>query len=96
MQHHEELWTSKNGKWKILNQKDGLIDDYTLSVKQVGDTMWVGTLSGLSIYDGETFTNFSAQNGLGGNEIHDIVVHDGRVYVGTDAGITVFDAGELK
>jgi len=49
--------------------------------------IWIGTQSGLCYYDGIRFTAFTTADGLGGNNIADIVEdHQGNLWVGTSGG----------
>ena len=76
-------------RWRTYDETDGLIDDYALAVREVDGRMWVGTLSGLSIIDGETVVNLDESDGLSGREVHDILPVGNRVYLATDAGVTI-------
>ncbi|MBR58741.1 MAG: hypothetical protein CMH54_12065 [Myxococcales bacterium] len=82
----------KDGQWTTLTTQDGLLDDYTLSVQQIGNDIWIGSLSGLSILRGETVTNISTTDGLAGNEVHATVPYKGLIYVATNGGLSVVDS----
>lgn len=77
------------GRWKTFAAADGLIDDYTLSVKEIAGKMWVGSLSGLSILDDNSIINLTVNEGLSGNEVHDMLEYQGLIYLATDGGLTV-------
>ncbi len=83
----------KDGRWSTLTTQDGLLDNYTLSVQQIGTDIWIGSLSGLSILRGETVTNISTTDGLAGNEVHATVPYKGLIYVATNGGLSVVDSG---
>ncbi|MCZ7582078.1 MAG: hypothetical protein M5R36_01405 [Deltaproteobacteria bacterium] len=85
----------EGGRWTTFTTDDGLVDDYILAVRPAGEYVFVGTLSGLSIVGPDGIDNFSAREGLGGEEVHDILIHGGRVYLATDGGITVLEGGIL-
>lgn len=74
-----ETWTSSNG----------LLDDYTLTVREIFGAIWVGTLSGLSIIKDEEVVNLTTLQGLSGNEIHDIISYRDRIWVATNGGLSV-------
>ncbi len=51
---------------------------------------WIGGRNGLSHFDGETFTLFTTQDGLAGNDIRDICEdRDGRLWIATGNGLSV-------
>ncbi|RKU12424.1 hypothetical protein C6503_17555 [Candidatus Poribacteria bacterium] len=55
---------------KILTQADGLASDTVLIVLEDSHgTMWFGTRSGLTRYDGENFRTFTTEDGLAQNTI---------------------------
>lgn len=84
-----------DGALSTLAHEQGLVDDYTLSVSAIGDTVWVGTLSGVSVVrDHRVIQNLSTRDGLSGNEVHDAVELDGHVWLATDAGLSVLAAAQ--
>ena len=78
------------GAWRRVTTAQGLADDATLALADIDGAMWVGTLAGLSIIDGDTVTTLSVRDGLSGPEVHDILADGDRVIVATDAGLTVY------
>ncbi len=64
--------------WKVIEDKDGRI--------------WIGTNDGLSILEGDTFTNFTTDNGLPYNTIRGLTeMKNGDIWIGTDKeGIAIF------
>ncbi len=78
-----------DGTLRTLTRADGLVDDYTLSVTALGDAVWVGTLSGVSIFRAGRVQSLTTADGLSGNEVHDAVLFEGRVWLATDAGLSV-------
>jgi ligand-binding sensor domain-containing protein len=67
---------------------------YVLSILAVPDgTIWAGTWGGgAAHYDGKTWTNFTSQNGLGGDMVF-AMTRDmgGAMWFGTDKGLTRYD-----
>lgn len=51
--------------------------------------IWVGTLGGLSKFDGQNFNNFSTDNGLFNNRITSISFIGGKVFIGHEGGVSV-------
>jgi len=83
----------EHGSFRTLTTRDGLADDYALSVQELGGKIWIGTLSGLNILDGDAITTLSVYDGLSGNEVHDAVEYGGAVWVATDGGLSVIAPG---
>jgi ligand-binding sensor domain-containing protein len=81
----------KDGRWGSWRARDGLSDDYTLSVAQIGNAMWIGTLRGLTIVARDGIFHMNVDDGLGGNEVHDILSYKGLVYLATDGGLTAIE-----
>jgi ligand-binding sensor domain-containing protein len=53
--------------WSVA---DGLVGDTVVSICEDRDgNLWFGTHSGLSKYDGRTFTNFTTKDGLCNNRV---------------------------
>jgi ligand-binding sensor domain-containing protein/signal transduction histidine kinase len=76
-----------------LSVDDGLIQSQATCMAQdrVGN-LWIGTLGGLSRYDGRNFTNYTIRNGLQNNTIWSIAVDPaGNVWVGGEKSISKFD-----
>ena len=58
------------------------------------NNLWIGTVNGLSRYNGKYFTNYRADNGLHGNTIWNIQeLRDGEILVVTRDGFTYFVDG---
>jgi ligand-binding sensor domain-containing protein len=59
--------------------------------------LWLGTLGGLSKYDGKKFVNFSIQNGLIDNQIYSLAVDKTiGIWIGTMGGLNYFDGKKIK
>lgn len=79
------------GKWQTWTTRDGLSDDYILSVSDIDGRIWVGHFHGISILSERGVINLGLRDGLAGGEVHDVVKYKGRVYLATDGGLTVVD-----
>jgi len=79
------------------NIEDGLAQSQIQAICQDKDGyVWIGTLGGLSKFDGINFENFSTDDGLLNNQI-DAVYNDskGRIWLGTQGGVTVYNGYSL-
>lgn len=76
-----------------LNVDDGLVQSQpTCLTQDRAGNLWVGTLGGLSRYDGRSFTNYTVSNGLLNNTIRAIAPDSaGNMWIGTPSGLSKFD-----
>jgi hypothetical protein len=74
---------------------DGLGSDVVYSLYTKDNTIYAGTIDGLSISTdgGTTYTNRTTANGLGDNFINDIYAIGSTVYVGTIGGLSISTDG---
>ncbi len=74
--------------FKNYTVNDGLISNTVRRVFQDSKGfLWIGTLEGLSKYDGYTFTNYTTANGLSHNMVNDFYeTKDGQLYVALNNG----------
>ncbi|MCI5057590.1 MAG: hypothetical protein MRY83_15865, partial [Flavobacteriales bacterium] len=72
---------------------DGLIWTQVRSIYQDSrGYLWIGTLGGLSRFDGDEFKNYSVKDGLLGNHIECIYEDDqGQLWFGTLNGVSKYD-----
>jgi len=78
----------------FTKSKNGLVSDLiTTMYTDTKDNIWIGTTSGLSKYNGSTFTNYTTSNGpLTNNWILSILEDkDDNIIVGTKSGLNLFD-----
>jgi hypothetical protein len=80
-----------DGQWRTWTTREGLGDDYILSVSDIDGRIWVGHFHGISILSERGVVNIGMRDGLAGGEVHDVVKYKGRVYLATDGGLTVVD-----
>ncbi|MBP7149259.1 MAG: hypothetical protein KBD01_17150 [Acidobacteria bacterium] len=68
---------------------DGLlVDDVQKLLVDREGFVWAATSQGLSIYDGERFTNFTEEDGLAGGGVFDVAqAPDGAMWVATGEGL---------
>lgn len=79
--------------WDSFYEEDGLISNEVQCIQKDNQgTMWFGTPSGLSSYDGTTWESYTKSDGLVSNNVLCIAVDiDGTLWFGTDNGISSFD-----
>ncbi|MDD4236350.1 MAG: two-component regulator propeller domain-containing protein [Bacteroidales bacterium] len=54
--------------------------------------IWIGTISGITNYNGTTFTTYTTEDGLGSNLIYDIYIdNSNNVWAATGYGLAVYD-----
>lgn len=59
--------------------------------------LWLGTLGGLSKYDGKKFVNYSIQNGLIDNQIYALLVDRSiGLWIGTMGGLNYFNGEKIN
>ena len=81
-----------------LNVDQGLIQSQAICMAQdkIGN-LWVGTMGGLSRYDGRSFANYTVRNGLLTNMVNALAVDsEGTVWIGTQRGLTRYDGTAFR
>ena len=75
--------------------EDGLAQSQVGAICQDKDGfVWIGTLGGLSKFDGINFTNYSTKDGLLNNQINAIYRDSwDKLWFGTQGGVTVYNGG---
>ncbi len=81
-----------------LNIEDGLIQSQPdCMVQDRYGHLWIGTLGGLSRYDGHSFTNYTVRDGLTSNAIRALAADStGNIWIGSTAGVTRFSGREMQ
>jgi ligand-binding sensor domain-containing protein/signal transduction histidine kinase len=76
-----------------LNVDDGLVQSQATSLAQdKTGNLWIGTLGGLSCYDGKSFTNYTVRNGLLNNTVQAVAADQyGHIWAGTPTGICMYN-----
>ncbi len=76
-----------------LNVENGLIQSQASCLAQdKNGNLWIGTIGGLSRYDGRNFTNYSVRNGMLNNIVHTIAVDTkNHIWIGNANSVSSFD-----
>lgn len=84
-------------KLTYLSTKDGLVGNTVASIAEDRDgNLWFGTHSGASRFDGKSFTNFGADEGLHGAGCQFLIDADGNIWAATNHGVFRFDGTAFK
>ncbi len=77
----------------FYNFEQALINDNVRSLEEdINGNVWIGTIGGITMFDGTSFTSYTTADGLGGNVIYDICAHSsGDVYAATSGGLSKFN-----
>lgn len=94
----------EDGRIDRLGNEEGLISEKVSKVYCQNDTVWwaatAGGLSRISVTSRRPFRvavrTYTSQNGLPGDDVHDILLHQGRLWLATDGGLCEFDPDALR
>ncbi len=73
-------------------------DNVNCLLEDAQGNVWVGSFgNGIAVYNGQEFTHYKEEDGLSNNIVRSLAkAPDGKVWVGTDKGITIFDGGTME
>ena len=81
--------------WRFLSDRNNILNNVVMrdGLKVDENSVWVGTMGGLRIYDKEleTWTNYTKPISLAGNEVRSIAADEQYVWCGTNRGISRYD-----
>ncbi|MFA7576853.1 MAG: hypothetical protein WC002_02180 [Candidatus Muiribacteriota bacterium] len=82
-----------NIKWIVVNEHSSkLINNSICTFSSDSDEIWIGTWGGVSVFDGETWRNYTSWgNRLADNFVRTMLIDGKKVYFGTDKGLTVLN-----
>ncbi|MBP7634844.1 hypothetical protein KBA41_11805 [Candidatus Ozemobacteraceae bacterium] len=88
-------------KFGYLASKKGLLDNRITSMSTRPGEVWIGTMTGVSVYrgrDGEKylFTNYTRADGLPAEHVTAVSASPDRVLAGTTKGLALFEGGSWK
>jgi len=81
-----------------LNVEDGLAQSQPRAITEDAlGHLWIGTLGGLSRYDGKNFVNYSAKDGLPGNIVRALAMDTaGNLWIGGAEGLCRFNGKSFQ
>ncbi len=83
--------------FQAYSTAQGLSQSQVTSICQDNEGyLWVGTLGGISRYNGNSFRNFSSENGLLNNRVNALSWFDDQLWVGQDGGISIVSGKVIK
>lgn len=91
------LLFSQRSYYKSYSTSEGLAQSQVTSICQdsIG-YLWVGTLGGISKYNGATFQNYSSDNGLLNNRVNILKWINNKLYVGHQGGISIIHNEKIE
>ena len=81
-----------------LNVEYGLIQSQARDMAQdkLGH-LWIGTLGGLSRFDGQSFTNYSVRDGMPDNTVNSVAAdRQGNIWIGIPDGLARFNGKSFE
>ncbi|WP_422105661.1 two-component regulator propeller domain-containing protein [Winogradskyella sp.] len=85
--------------FKTLDTSNGLPSNEVHSILAASDgRIWLGTMGGVSVFNGSTFTNYTRKEGLASNYVLTLFEDSkGRIWIGTvDKGVSRIENGKIK
>lgn len=81
-----------------LNIENGLIQSQATSLVQDQEGhLWIGTIGGLSRYDGKTFTNYTVRDSMISNMVTSLLFDEEQhLWIGTPKGLSSFDGRRFR
>lgn len=89
----ESIIISANQQKYIKSQSLNKGDNVHCSLQDKAGNLWFGTTGdGVYKYDGRSFIQITAKNGLNSNSVnHMLEDKDGKIWIGTEAGLVLYD-----
>lgn len=89
---------AQNYNFSLYGLKEGLAQSQIMAMYQDHNhLLWLGTLGGVSHFNGAEFTSYSKANGLASNTINAITEDkNNRIILGTEAGLSILTAGKAE
>lgn len=88
---------SQSYSFKNYSIADGLAQTQVTAITEdQNGYLWVGTLGGLSRFNGSKFTNYSTEDGLLNNRITALLYQQNELWIGHESGISLYQNKRFK
>lgn len=87
----------KPGKLEYFTTDDGLADNTVASITEDNQgNIWLGTHNGISLFDGNSFTNYTVDDGLCHFRVSNLLIDsNNKLWVGTWGGICTMEGDDF-
>jgi ligand-binding sensor domain-containing protein len=85
--------------WQTFTEADGLGHDFVLTMAEDGKgNIWLGTVNGVSRFDGENWETFDTENSdLPGDIVYQVIAgYEGQMWAATDGGAAKYVEGQWQ
>ena len=84
------LWRLVDGQWQAFGVEPGLADDQSYDIAQdENGRLWIATIQGVSVFDGEIFQTLTRNDGLSHQRVWSLAIDEqGDVWMATAEGVT--------
>ena len=92
------MTTDLNKRGKNYDLQDGKIGNEVFAITEDRKgNIWIGSLNGVFIFDGQNFKKFTTADGLSYNDTRTLYEDkNGVMWIGTSAGLNTFQNGKIK
>lgn len=94
------MWqaTAQRYSFYNLSVEEGLIQSQVRDMTQDNyGHLWIGTLGGMSRYDGTHFTNYNVRNNMLDNAVYSVTTDkNGNIWLGGQEGVSYYDGKSFK
>jgi two-component sensor histidine kinase len=88
---------SQSYSFKTYSIAEGLAQTQVKAITEdQNGYLWLGTLGGLSRFNGESFQNFSTEDGLFNNRVTALFSHNEKLWIGHLGGVSLYENGKIK
>ncbi|MEL7835146.1 two-component regulator propeller domain-containing protein [Fodinibius sp. N2] len=82
---------------KQYTTEDGLLFDTVWDFwEDSNGDIWIATQRGISIFDGESFSSLSEEDGFHAEKAFTFLPHEGNLWIGTDNGVSIWNGSTFS